>query len=73
MEYYSAIKNNEITPFDYHTMWSKPDQVKYHDITNIQNLKKRYKWTYLQNRNKPTDIEGKLIVTKGEKGVGGMN
>ena len=60
-------------PADYHTMWSKPDQDKYHDITYIQNLKKRYKWTYLPNWNKPTDIESKLIVTKGEKGGGGMN
>ena len=30
--------------------------------------KKRYKWTYLQNTNRPTDIENKLMVTKGEGG-----
>ena len=29
------------------------------------NLKKRYKWTYLQNRNRHTDIENKLMVTSG--------
>ena len=29
-------------------------------------------WTYLQTRNRLTDIENKLIVTKGEKG-GGIN
>ena len=28
------------------------------------------KWTYLQNRNRPTDIENKLMVTKGERGEG---
>ena len=34
------------------------------------NQKKLYKWTYLQNRNRPTDIEKKVRVTKGEKGWG---
>ena len=28
------------------------------------------KWTYLQNRNRLTDIENKLLLTKGEKGWG---
>ena len=37
-----------------------------YEITYTWNLKKRYKWTYLQNRNRPTDIENKLMVTKGE-------
>ena len=79
MEYYSAIKKNEITPFaatwigprDCHTKWSKPDketQISY-DITQMWNLKKkRYKCTYIQNRNRPTDIENKPMVTKGERG-----
>ena len=31
------------------------------------NLKKWYKWTYLQNRNTPTDLENKLTVTKMER------
>ena len=31
------------------------------------NLKKGYKWTYLQNRNRLTDFENKLLVTKGER------
>ena len=34
--------------------------------------KKWYKWTYLQNRNRVTDAENKLMVTKGEVG-GGIN
>ena len=27
-----------------------------------------YKWTYLQNRNRLTDIENKLTVTKEDEG-----
>ena len=34
------------------------------------NLKKWYKWTYLQNRNRVTDVENKLIVTRGRRGEG---
>ena len=30
--------------------------------------KKKYKWTYIKNRNRPTDIENRLMVTKGGKG-----
>ena len=58
-------------PRDYHIKWSKPDrerQISY-DITYMWNLKKKwYKWTYIQSRNRPTDIENKLMVTKEEKG-----
>ena len=28
---------------------------------------KWYKWTHFQNRTKPTDIENRLMVTKGER------
>ena len=38
------------------------------NITYICNLKRCYKWTYLQNRNRLTDIENKFMVTKGERG-----
>ena len=31
------------------------------------NLKKLHKWNYLQNRNRPKDIENKLTETKGER------
>ena len=34
------------------------------------NICKKYKLTYLQNRNRPTDIENKLTVTKVERGWG---
>ena len=54
-------------PRDYHTKWSKSDrerQISY-DIAYMPNLKKWYKWTYLQNRNRFTDLENKLMVTGG--------
>ena len=81
MEYYSAIKkrwNNAICsnmdgPRDYHTKWSKSDrerQISY-NITYMCKLKKWYKWNYLQNRNRLTDIENKLMVTKGDSRGGG--
>ena len=59
---------------DYHTKWSKSDRKRQisHDITYMWSLKKWYKWTYLQNRNRLTDIENKLMVTKGER-WGGVN
>ena len=34
------------------------------------NLKKWYKWTYLQNRTRITDVENNLMITKGERGKG---
>ena len=54
---------------EYHTKWSKPDgerQIPY-DIAYMRNLKTWYKWTYIQNRNRSTDIENKPMVTKGER------
>ena len=40
-----------------------------HDV-----LEKRYKWTYLQNRNKLTKVENEPVITKGERDGGrGMN
>ena len=60
-------------PRDYHTKWSKSDRERHisYDITYMWNVKKRYKWTYLQNRNRLIDIENKLMVTKGESWGGG--
>ena len=54
-------------PRDCDTEWSKSDterQISY-DIAYLWNLKKRYKWTYLQNRSRVTDVENKLMVTEG--------
>ena len=55
---------------DCHTEWNKSDrerQISY-DIAYMRNLKKWYKWTYLQNRNRLTDTENELMVTKGDSG-----
>ena len=41
------------------------------DIAYMWNLKKWYKWTYLQNTNRLTDIENKFMVTKGDSEYGG--
>ena len=69
VEYYSAIKKNEIMPFA--ATWldleiiilsevSQTEKDKYHMISLICGI------------NRPTDIEKKLMVTKGESG-GGIN
>ena len=77
-EWNKAICSNMEGPGAYHTKWSKPDSkrdIPYH-ITYMWNSfsNEWYKWTYLQNRNRPTDTENKLMVTKGEKvGWGGIN
>ena len=77
MEYYSTIKKNDVIcsnmdgPRDYHAKWSKSTKRdKYRMmslICGIWKKKKRYKWIYLQNRYRFTDIENKLMVTKGEE------
>ena len=61
-------------PRDLHIKWSKSDRERQIYITYMWNLKKWYKWTYLQKRNRHTDIENKLMVTKGDGGGwGGIN
>ena len=73
-EYYSAIKKNEISPFaatwmdlEIIILSEVRERQKSYDITYMWNVKKWYRWTYLQNRNRLTDIENKLMVTKGER------
>ena len=49
-------------PGNYHTKWSKSDRERQiYDIVYIQSLKKWYKWVYLQNRNRLTDLENELM------------
>ena len=80
MEYYSAIKKNKIMPFV--ATWmdleivilmevSQTEKDKYHDIAYMWNLKKGYIWTYLQNRNRVTDVENKLMGQSQYGGRGG--
>ena len=70
-EWNNAICSHLDRPRDYHTKWSKSERVRqilgYHLYVES---KIWYKWTYLQKRNRLTDIENKLMVTKGE-GEGG--
>ena len=71
MEYHSAIKKNKTTPFaatwvDQETLILSESDTK----TNIPLIcgilkKKGYKGTYSQNRSRATDIENKLMVTRG--------
>ena len=85
MEYYSAMKRNEIVPFaeawvdlETYTEWCMSEREKEISYVNayMWNLEKWYRWSYLQNRNRGTDVENKHMDTKGERrgaGVGGMN
>ena len=82
IEYYLAIKKNEIMPLI--ATWMDLEIIILSEInqkrkTNIirhffyvDSKEKRYKWTYLQNKNRSIDLENKLMITKGEKG-GGIN
>jgi len=74
VEYYSAVKKNQIMPFA--ETWMNLEmsilsevsqtQISY-DITQVEsNFLKWYKWIYSQNRNRFTDFENKLMVTKVE-------
>ena len=78
MEYYSAIKRNDIGSFletwmDLETVIpsevsQKEKRQILHDITYIWNLKNSRNELIYKNRNRLTDIENKLTVTKGEVG-----
>ena len=87
MEYYSAIKRNEIGSFvetwmDLETVIQSEVSQKEKKISYINaymwNLEKWYRWTSLQSRNWGTDVENKHMDTKWGKrrwggGGGGMN
>ena len=65
-EWNNAICSNMDGPRDYHSEWSKSDrerQISY-DHTYVWNLKKKWYKLALQNRNRFTDTENKLLVTK---------
>ena len=75
MDYHLAIKRNEIMPFG--TTWVDlviiplSVQVSYH-FSYMWDVKKWYKWTYLQKRNRLIDFE-QLMVPKRDRWVGGRN
>ena len=54
-------------PRDYHTRQRKTNIIGYHLCVEPKKKKTETNlfWTYLQNRNRPIDIEKKLMVTKG--------
>ena len=53
-------------PRECHTEWSKPERGKQISCNNayMQNLEKWYRWSYLQSRNRDTDVENKCMDTK---------
>ena len=69
-EWNNAICSNMDGSRDYHIKWSKSEKDKDNMILFICGiLKNDKKWTFLPNRNRPTDIKNKLMVTKGERGA----
>ena len=73
--YFSVIKINKTVPFaemwmDCHIEWSKSEKQISYNITYMWNLEKWYRWTYLQSRNRHTDIENKFMDPKGTREVG---
>ena len=69
MEYYSIIKKNQTLPFAATWIITLNQTMTNTIWYNLHvESKKLYKWIYLQNRNRLTDIENKLTVTKVEWG-----
>ena len=65
-----AICSNMDIPRDYHAKWSKSDRERQilYDITYMWNLKKKkIQMNLLQNRNRLTDLENKLMAIKEER------
>ena len=71
-EWNKAICSNVDEPWYDHSKWSKSNWERQisHDIY-MGSLKRWYKWTYLQNRHRLTDLENKFMVTKGKGRVRG--
>ena len=69
-EWHNAICSNMDGPGDYQTKWNKSHrerQIPY-DIAYMQNIKKWYKWTYLQNRNRLTHRKQTYGYQRGKVG-----
>ena len=66
----NAICSNRDEPRDYHTKWNKShrERQKPHMISHMQSLKKNDRTELMyKNRNRPTDIENKCMIIKGER------
>ena len=69
-----AFKKSEILPFP--ATWMDLEIIILREVSQretniiwyacIRSLKIWYKWTYLQKRNRVTDLENELVVTSGE-------
>lgn len=76
MEYYSAIKNNEILPFATRmnpegvmlSAASQREKDKHRMISLTCGISKKSK--QINNRNSPLDIENNLTVARGRRPVG---
>ena len=64
-EWNNAICSNTDGPTNYHK-WNIWQRQISENITYMWTLKKWYKWTYLEDREIITDVENKVMVTKGE-------
>ena len=65
-EWNNVICSNMGGPRDYHTEWNKSNrerEISY--ITYMWNLKNGYRWTYLQIRNRVTDVANKHDYERG--------
>ena len=51
-EWKNAICSNMDDPRDYYTKWNKSDRERQKRYQLIWNIKKLYKWIYLQHRNR---------------------
>ena len=81
MEYYSAIKKNGIMPFA--TTWMDLEVIKLSEVSQTE--KKQISWyclymeskiwyksTYLQNKNKLTGMQNRLVVAKWARWIGSL-
>ena len=60
-------------PGDYHTNWSKSERQLSYDITYMCNLKYDTGKPVYRNRNRPLDIEKRLVAAKGQGAEGGTD